>query len=146
MLVGWAGLLVPSLIRSIEHDFGQTDAGVGLYYFLYAAFYAAGGMAGAALTERRGRRATFPIAAVAMGAGLLAVALAPTWPLFLAASVPFGLGGGAIDGGVNGLFLQLHPGRGGPLNLLHLNFSIGALAAPLAIGMLVESGVAWPAI
>jgi len=22
MLVGWAGLLVPSLIRSIEHDFG----------------------------------------------------------------------------------------------------------------------------
>ncbi|MEA2612030.1 MAG: hypothetical protein QOG32_1756, partial [Chloroflexota bacterium] len=27
MLVGWTGLLVPALIRSIERDFGQTDAG-----------------------------------------------------------------------------------------------------------------------
>src|SRR4051812_7587965 len=29
VLVGWAGQLVPSLIRSIEPAFAQTDAGIG---------------------------------------------------------------------------------------------------------------------
>ena len=31
-LVGWSMLLVPSLIRDIRGDFGQTDAGFGVLY------------------------------------------------------------------------------------------------------------------
>jgi hypothetical protein len=27
-LLGWSGLLVPSLIREVELDFGQSDAGM----------------------------------------------------------------------------------------------------------------------
>ena len=48
---------------------------------------------------------------------------------------------------MNGLVLDLYPeGRGRALNLLHLFFSLGALASPLAVGRLVEAGAGWQAI
>jgi fucose permease len=61
--------------------------------------------------------------------------------------VPAGLGGGAIDGGGNGLILDLYrSGRGRALNLLHLFFSVGALSAPVVTGRLVEGGVPWETV
>ena len=63
LLIGWTGLLVPSLIRSVEHDFGQSDAGVGIFYFLYALAYAGGSLGGGAVTERLGRRWVLALAA-----------------------------------------------------------------------------------
>jgi fucose permease len=48
---------------------------------------------------------------------------------------------------MNGLILDLYPtGRGRALNLLHLCFSLGALASPLIVGRLLEAGVAWQTI
>jgi fucose permease len=86
-------------------------------------------------------------AAALHAAGLVALGLSPTWAVFLFAALPGGLGAGALDGGVNGLFLdRFRSGRGRALNLLHLFFSIGALTAPLAVGFLVEGGVGWQAI
>jgi fucose permease len=75
------------------------------------------------------------------------MATVPTWGLFLAVAIPFGFGSGAIDGGMNGLVLDLYPeSRGRALNLLHLFFSLGALASPLVVGRLVEAGAAWQMI
>jgi len=145
-LLGWAGLMVPSLIRSIEHDFSQTDAGLGVFYFIGASCYAIGGLLSGLVTERVGRRVTLPLAAALLGVGLAGLALAPTWPLFVLAGVPLSLGGGAIDGGVNGLFMDLHPGKGNALNMLHFFFSVGALGAPFVVGILVDTGVAWPLV
>ena len=104
-------------------------------------------MGGGVLTERFGRRLVLPLATALIGIGLVGLATVPTWELFLAATIPFGLGGGAIDGGVNGLVLDLYPtSRGRALNLLHLFFSLGALASPLTVGRLLEAGVGWQAI
>jgi fucose permease len=147
ILIGWSGLLVPSLIRSIEHDFQQTDAGLGLFYFISALVYASGSLGGGLATERLGRRAVLTLATMLHGVGLVALAIAPSWPLFLLAAVPSNLGAGAIDGGVNGLFLDVYrTGRGRALNLLHLFFALGALIAPLVVGRLVEAGVAWQVV
>jgi MFS transporter, FHS family, glucose/mannose:H+ symporter len=144
LLVGWIGLLIPTLIRSIESTFAQSDAGLGVYYFVFAVGYASGSLIGGLATERLGRRVVLPGATVLMGAGLLLLAVAPTWATFVLAAVPTGLGIGGLDGGVNGLFLDLfRVGRGRALNLLHLSFSLGALSTPLAIGRLVEGGAAW---
>jgi fucose permease len=75
------------------------------------------------------------------------MAITPDWTVFLAMAVPFGLGLGAIDGGMNGLILDLYPAsRGRALNLLHLMYSLGALASPLVVGRLVEGGTAWQAL
>jgi MFS transporter, FHS family, glucose/mannose:H+ symporter len=147
LLVGWTGLLVPSLIRSIEPAFAQTDAGIGVFFFVNAVAYVGGSMTGGLLTERIGRRVVLPLAVTLIAVGLVGMATVPTWGLFLALAIPFGFGSGAIDGGMNGLVLDLYPeGRGRALNLLHLFFSLGALASPLVVGRLVEAGASWQAI
>lgn len=147
LLIGWTGLLVPSLIRSVEGAFGQTDAGIGLFYFLDAIAYVGGSLIGGFATERLGRRVVLSSAAGLLAFGLAAMGTVPSWPLFLFAALPLGLGSGAIDGGVNGLVLDLYPtSRGGALNRAHLFFSLGALATPLVVGQLVGAGVAWQAV
>ncbi len=135
LLIGWTGLLVPSLIRSVEGAFGQTDAGIGLFYFVDAVAYVSGSLVGGFLTERLGRRAVLSSAAALVGVGLVAMGSVPSWVLFLLAALPLGLGSGAIDGGVNGLYLDLYPtSRGQALNRVHLFFSLGALTSPLIVG------------
>lgn len=147
LLIGWSGLLVPSLIREIERDFVQTDAGLGIYYFVSATAYATGSFSGGMLTERFGRRRVFTIATMLIGLGVATLGLVPIWGVALLSSIPAGFGSGAVDGGVNGLVLDLFPtARGRALNTLHLFFSVGALSSPLVVGRLVEGGVPWQAI
>jgi fucose permease len=147
LFCGWSGLLVPSLIRSIEHDFAQTDAGLGVFFFVNAVAYTSGSFAGGLLTERLGRRIVLSLAVLVATAGLAGLAVVPSWSMVLVAAVPFGIGSGALDGGANGLVLDLYAtGRGRALNLLHLCFSLGALASPLVVGRLVEADVPWQAI
>ena len=65
----------------------------------------------------------------------------------MVAALVAGFGAGALDGGANGLVLDVYrEGRGRAMNLLHMSFSIGALAAPLIVGTLVEAGVPWQSI
>ena len=147
VLVGWTGLLVPSLVRSIKLDFGQSDAGIGVFFFVNAVSYAGGAMFGGLLTERFGRRTVLCVAVLMVVLGLIVLATVQSWNLVLISAVPFGLGSGAIDGGTNGLILDLYPdSRGRALNLLHLFFSLGAFASPLLVGRLVEAGVPWQTI
>ena len=150
--IGWTGLVVPSLIRSIKATFAQDDVGIGLVYLLWAIAYAAGSFGGGALTERAGRRPVLGAATLVHGVGVagLGVAgmgLAPSWGLFMVAALVAGGAAGFLDGGANGLVLDVYrDGRGRAMNLLHMAFSVGALAAPLAVGALVEGGVAWQAV
>lgn len=147
LLIGWSGLLMPSLIREIERDFRQSDAGLGIYYLVGAVAYATGSFGGGMLTERFGRRRVLAIATLLIGLGTAILGIVPIWAVVLLATVPAGFGSGAIDGGMNGLVLDLYPNaRGRALNTLHLFFSVGALSSPLAVGRLVEAGVPWQAV
>jgi fucose permease len=146
-LIGWAGLLVPSLLRQLESTFGVDDAAIGLWYFINASMYASASLAGGLLTERFGRRTVLGAAAVALAIGLGIAGTAGSWGVFVLAAVPMGAGAGAIDGGMNGLTLAVAgSGRGRALNLLHLFFSIGALSAPFVVGRVVAGGVPWPLV
>jgi fucose permease len=147
LAIGWSGLLIPSLIRSIEATFGQTDAGIGLVYLAYAVAYMAGSFGGGPLTERLGRRPVVGGAVLVHAAGVAGLGLAPSWAAFVAAALIAGAGAGSLDGGANGLVLDVYrEGRGRAMNLLHMSFSVGALAAPLVVGTLVEGGVPWQAV
>jgi fucose permease len=86
-------------------------------------------------------------AALLHAAGIAGFGLVSSWELFLAAMVPAGLGAGCLDGGANGLVLDVYrERRGRAMNLLHMFFSVGAFLAPLAVGQAVEAGVPWQAV
>lgn len=147
LLLGWSTLLVPALIRSIEADFGRSDADLGLFYLIVSLGFGIGALGGGFATEKIGRRALIAVAALLMGLGIALEGLTSAWGIFLLAAVPTGLGSGVIDGGMNSLVLDLTRRRsGGALNRLHLFFSIGAAASPLVVGQLVTAGVDWRAI
>ena len=147
LLIGWSGLLVPGLIRSIKTDFLQTDAGIGVFYLVGAVFYATGSFFGGLLTERIGRRVVLSGAALLIGIGLALQAGAPSWLVFVVAAAPTNVGSGMIDGGMNGLVMDLFRRRpGGALNLLHLFFSLGAAGSPLIVGQLVAAQLDWRTI
>ena len=144
VLVGWGALLVPSLVPAIERDFAQPDAGVGVLYLVSSLLYVIGSLGSGYLMERLGRGLVLPAAAFTMAAGLGLESVAPSWTVFVIGAGIGGLGSGAVEVGMNGLFLdRFHEDRGRALNRLHLCYSLGALAAPLAIGVLVGAGVAW---
>jgi fucose permease len=144
LAIGWTGLLVPSLIRSIQATFGVDDAAIGVEYLVFALAYAAGSFVGGPLTERFGRRAILGGAALIHGLGIVSMGLAPAFPLFVILAVPAAVGAGCLDGGANGVVLDVYRDqRGRAMNLLHMFFSLGALSAPVIVGSLVTAGVAW---
>ena len=144
LLIGWSGLLVPSLTREIEGAFGQTDAGLGLFYFVTAAAYAAGSVLGGMATERIGRRPVLVLAATLHAAGLVGLGLAPGWSTIMAAGVVRSLGAGGIDGGVNGLVVDLFGrSRGRALSFLHFFYALGAVGAPFLLAFRTSLGLSW---
>jgi fucose permease len=145
--IGWSGLLVPSLIRSVQGTFDQDDAGIGLFYLLWAVAYASGSFVSGPLTERLGRRWVLGGAALLHGLAVVGLGLAPSWIVFLATGPVAAAAAGSLDGGANGLVLDVYrEGRGRAMNLLHASFSVGALAAPLVVGSLVSAGAAWQTV
>jgi fucose permease len=142
-LVGWCALLIPSLIRPIEAEFGASDSAVGVLLFVGAVAYALGALGGGLAEARIGRRRLFVASLIAMVVGLALTGVAPTWSIMLLAAVA-SLGNGSIDTLGNAIVLDLGPSRrSGALNLLHFCWSGGALCAPLVVGILVGSGVSW---
>jgi fucose permease len=144
ILIGWTGLFVPSLLRVIKEDFGQTDAGFGLLYLVSALFFAVGALSAGLLAERLGRRTLLPLSALLIAVGLATQGAAPSWPVLLLGVALAAAGSGAIDAGVNSVVMDLSvSGKGSALNRLHLFYSVGALGAPLVIGQLVGLGLDW---
>lgn len=143
-LVGWSMLLVPSLIRDIRDDFGQTDAGFGVLYLGASLLFATGAILSGTLAGKLGRRVILPAAMIALAAGLATQGLAPAWPILLVGAALAGGGAGGLDAGVNSVFMDLSvTGRGDALSRLHLFYSVGALTAPLVLGLVVAAGVDW---
>jgi fucose permease len=144
-LVGWRGLLVPSLILLVEPAFGQTDAGMGGYFLATALAYALGSLFGGRIIRAAGARVVLPSAALLMAAGLFAQGFTGTWLVFVLAGIVVSVGASTADVGINALVLDLFPhGRGRALNLLHVAYGAGALTAPLLLAFLVGVGVPWP--
>jgi fucose permease len=75
--------------------------------------------------------------------GCAGVALAPTWPSFLAAAFVIGLGFGGLDLGLN-LLVAHSEGRrrSGLLNALNGAYGLGAVAGPLLISRLGQNHLA----
>ncbi len=146
-LLGWTSVLLPSLIGEIQDSFDRTDADFGLIYFFAALLYGLGGLGGGFLTERIGPRLVLAGAFILLGVTLFGSSVLTVWVMF-AATVSIGkAANGSLDAGFGALFLDVFADRrGSALNLLHLCYAVGALLAPVAIGVAVSQGVDWRVI
>jgi fucose permease len=77
----------------------------------------------------------------AAGAALLGYALTPTWPPMVALALLAGLGGGAVDAGLNAYGAAHFSGR--TLNWLHAFFGVGTTLGPLIITGVLNAGLVW---
>ena len=146
-MLGWRGLLIPSLIRSVESQFDQTDAGLGTYFLVAAVIYAAATFLSGTMTRRLGYRWTLGLGGLAISVGLLVQGVAATWAVFVLGVVPIAVGSVTSDIGINALVLDLFAtSRGRALNLLHLAYALAAMCTPVAVAALGVAGVPWQTI
>jgi MFS transporter, FHS family, glucose/mannose:H+ symporter len=88
---------------------------------------------------RRAGRLTVMVATAVVGAGCAAVAVAPTWPLFLGAVFVIGLGFGALVISLNQLVAYSEgKRRAALLNGLNAAYSSGAVIGPVTIAAFAQ--------
>jgi fucose permease len=144
ILIGWVGLFVPTLLRVLKDDFGRSDAEFGLVYLVIALLFAVGALTSGLIAGRMGRRVVVVTAALLIAGGMAFEAVAPAWPIFVVGAGLAGAGCGSIDALVSSVVMDLSvAGSGSGLNMLHLFYGVGALAAPLTIGALLGLGIDW---
>ena len=136
VLIGALQALYGPAIPAFREEFGLSPSAAGLG--LSAHFV--GGVAGVLLFDRLygrlGNRQILGASYLLMALGAAGFALAPNWPVALAAALLAGLGFGGIDYGLNQLFAIGFGHRStAMLNILNAHFGIGAILGPALIGV-----------
>ena len=80
-------------------------------------------------------------AALASGAGLLTIAVAPSWPVVLLGSLVSGFGAGGMDTGFNAAVALRADAR--LMGLLHAGYGVGAAIGPIVAGTSLALGGGW---
>jgi MFS transporter, FHS family, glucose/mannose:H+ symporter len=135
VLIGVLQALYGPAIPAFREEFGLSPSAAGLG--LSAHFI--GGVAGVLLFDRLfgrvGNRRILGASYLLMAVGAAGFALAPNWPVALAAALLAGLGFGGIDYGLNQLFAVGFGRRStAMLNILNAHFGVGAILGPALIG------------
>ncbi len=81
------------------------------------------------------------LSTAAAATALLGYALTPVWPLMVALGFLAGLGGGAVDAGLNAYGATHFSAR--ILNWLHAFFGLGTTAGPLIVTGVLTAGLSW---
>jgi MFS transporter, FHS family, glucose/mannose:H+ symporter len=145
VVIGGLQALYGPAIPAFRAKFGVTPsvAGLGLSAEFAGALIGIVGyhlLARAGSTDRRLLGVSYTFVAV----GTVGFALAPSWPLSLAAALVTGFGSGGIDYGLNHFFTFRYGRRSaGMLNLLNAYFGVGAVIGPALIGWVGAARYPW---
>ncbi|MET7476927.1 MFS transporter [Streptomyces sp. NPDC005648] len=137
VLIGMLQSLYGPAVPGLREEFGLSPAGAGLGLSLHFTGGVAGVLAFNAIHTRISNRALLGASYGLMALGATGFALAPEWPLALAAAFLCGLGFGGIDYGLNQLFAGGFGNRStAMLNVLNAHFGIGAVLGPAVVAWL----------
>ncbi len=136
---GLLGIAWPSIQSSLNvslDDLGwlvlSSAAG-----FLITSFFS-----GRLLQASRSGMGSYLLVSSAVRAGaILVYALAPSWPILIAAALFAGAGGGALDAGINTYFAVNRSPR--LMNWLHACFGLGVTIGPAIMTPVLEAGWSW---
>ncbi|MEX2381205.1 MAG: MFS transporter [Opitutales bacterium] len=96
------------------------------------------------VAARWGKPVSLGMSCLVMGSGLMLYSIAPTYGTVLLGVGLLGLGGGIVEGLLNPLIQDLHPGDSGRyLNIVNGFWSIGVLLTMLVGGELLTREVSW---
>ena len=99
------------------------------------------------LVKHWGPKPTILLALVLVVGGLAFFAATPDPVTNTLLSALIGLGQGGVEVGVNWSTLRIDSrNTGRPMNLMHGAFAVGAILGPLAVNLLVQSGLDWTAV
>ncbi|GAB2968132.1 MFS transporter [Streptomyces pseudoechinosporeus] len=144
VLIGILQALYGPAVPGLREEYGLSPSGAGLGLSLHFTGGVAGVLAFNAIHSRISNKMLLGASYALMAAGGAGFALAPNWPLALAAAFLGGLGFGGIDYGLNQLFAVGFGDRStAMLNILHAHFGIGAVLGPALIAWTGPDGYAY---
>lgn len=135
---GMLGVAWPSMMR----DFGVQNAQMGTMLLISTIGFLLTSFNTGRLIRWFGISTLLVVSSVVRAVGLLGIALAPAWPVLVGAAFIFGVGSGAIDGGMNTFFaMRVRSPR--LMSWLHASFGLGATIAPIMLTALFSLGIVW---
>jgi len=137
------GATLPKILADFHWDYliAGTVLGAGAVAYFVSAF------AAGHLVKHWGPKRTIISGIVLDAIGLTFFAATPDPLTNILLSALIGLGQGCVEIGVSWSTLRLDPqNTGRPMNLMHGAFAVGAILGPLAVGILMHSGLDWTAV
>jgi fucose permease len=126
---------------SIQGDFGLPLDALGVLVAVTTAGYLTASSLSGALLRRLPIATVLALSTLAAAVALLGFAVTPTWWLMVALGFVAGLGGGAIDAGLNSYGATHFSAR--TLNWLHAFFGLGTTAGPLIVTAVLGADLVW---
>ena len=141
IFVGFVSLGLPDGLLgvawpSIRQTFGLPLDALGALFLTTVCGYLAASLTSGWVVKGLGVGLLLALSAFATAISLLTFALAPAWAFMIAVGILAGLGGGAIDAGLNSYVALLHSPR--LLSWLHACFGLGAATGPAIMLVVLE--------
>jgi fucose permease len=143
-LFGTSMTIVGAALPKILGDFHWSYAAAGAVIAASAAAYFLGCLLAGKILKAIGAKATVLAGLAACVFGLAFFASSPSFLVNLLLNVLVGAGQGCIEPAINWSALRMDAsGSGRAMNLMHGAFSIGAVAGPLVLGLIMATGLRW---
>ncbi len=126
---------------SISRDFALPLDALGILLAFTTAGYLTSSFLGGRILRVLPIGSVLALSTVAAATALLGYALTPVWPVMLVLGFLAGLGGGAIDAGLNAYGAAHFSAR--TLNWLHAFFGLGTTLGPLIVTGVLGAGLVW---
>ena len=125
----------------IRDAFARPQSGLGLILAATSLGFLVASNAAAALMDRLGPGRLVALATLLLAAALIAQAAAPGFAVVLVAAALLGVGGGAMDAGLNGYAATRFSRR--HMNWLHAGYGFGTAVAPFVMTAGLAVGAGW---
>ncbi len=132
------------VVGQVMAEYGVRETLVGVLLAAGSFGFMVGCLAGGFVIDRVGLKPSLLGAWALVMGSLVALVAAPSFWLVVACYFLFGVASGFIETGLNVLPTQIGGGAW-MMNLVHMGFGIGALAAPLLVAGLLKAGAGWGA-
>jgi len=126
---------------SIRAGFGLPLDALGLLLAFTTAGYLTSSFSAGRILRALPIGTVLALSTAAAATALLGFALTPAWPLMVVLGFLAGLGGGAVDAGLNAYGAANFSAR--TLNWLHAFFGLGTTLGPLIVTVVLSSGFSW---